>query len=98
MYYTVVYTTNVDMSTWCVATVDCQQVMGSGPIHLDDVKCEGEETNLLSCPQLAQNIQHNCKHSEDAGVKCQGVRIKCVYLSSKNGSQELEHCIFSTVE
>ena len=72
--------------------------MGSGPIHLDDVKCEGEETNLLSCPQLAQNIQHNCKHSEDAGVKCQGVRIKCVYLSSKNGSQELEHCIFSTVE
>ena len=54
--------------------------MGSGPIHLDDVKCEGEETNLLSCPQLAQNIQHNCKHSEDAGVKCQGVRIKCVYI------------------
>ena len=69
--------------------------MGSGPIHLDDVKCEGEETNLLSCPQLAQNIQHNCKHSEDAGVKCQGVRMKCVHVLSENGSQELEHCIFT---
>ena len=51
---------------------------GSGPIHLDDVKCEGEEINLLSCSQLPKTIQHNCKHSEDAGVTCQGVRMECV--------------------
>ena len=51
---------------------------GSGPIHLDDVKCGGEEINLLSCSQLPKTIKHNCKHSEDAGVKCRGVRMECV--------------------
>ena len=38
-------------------------------IFLDDVKCSGAESNILSCPQKAFQ-QHNCKHSEDAGVRC----------------------------
>ena len=46
---------------------------GSGPILLDNVKCMGEEANLLSCPQLPSDIRHNCRHSEDAGVRCGGM-------------------------
>ncbi len=42
---------------------------GSGPIHLDDVACIGEEVTLAECSSSAWG-QHNCNHGEDAGVKC----------------------------
>ncbi len=45
---------------------------GSGDIWLDDVKCGGNETHLLSCPQFPFTQPHNCKHSEDSGVRCKG--------------------------
>ena len=39
---------------------------GSGPIHLDNVICTGDELSLLNCGYSP----HNCGHSEDAGVIC----------------------------
>ncbi|XP_038068377.1 deleted in malignant brain tumors 1 protein-like isoform X4 [Patiria miniata] len=42
---------------------------GSGPIVMDDVGCTGSETQLYSC-SFTEN--HNCGHSEDAGVICSG--------------------------
>ena len=42
---------------------------GIGPIHLDQVQCNGNETNLLDCPSSPLG-QHNCFHLEDAGVSC----------------------------
>lgn len=44
---------------------------GIGAIWLDDVRCIGTEANLNSCghPEFGA---HNCVHSEDAGVNCQG--------------------------
>ena len=42
---------------------------GSGPIHYDDVVCNGTETRLADCSHLGIGI-HNCVHSEDAGVQC----------------------------
>ena len=44
---------------------------GSGPIFIDDVECSGRESSLLSCASNAIGF-HNCNHSEDAGVKCEG--------------------------
>ncbi|KAG2466652.1 neurotrypsin isoform X1 [Polypterus senegalus] len=42
---------------------------GKGPIHLDNVKCAGNEEFLADC--IKQPIgMHNCRHSEDAGVIC----------------------------
>ncbi|PIK49864.1 putative scavenger receptor cysteine-rich protein type 12 isoform X1 [Apostichopus japonicus] len=41
---------------------------GSGPIHLDDVDCSGQETSIFNC---RVNQQSNCDHSEDAGVVCE---------------------------
>ncbi|KAJ8040920.1 Deleted in malignant brain tumors 1 protein [Holothuria leucospilota] len=46
---------------------------GTGPIHFDNVNCNGEEQQLSRC---RYTDQHNCQHSEDAGVKCvPGVRL-----------------------
>lgn len=44
---------------------------GSGPILLDDVACSGNESSLLACPST---MQHNCRHTEDAGVRCNPTR------------------------
>ena len=42
---------------------------GSGLILLDDVQCTGNEDNLSQCPHIGIG-NHNCVHSEDAGVRC----------------------------
>jgi hypothetical protein len=65
------------------ATVVCRQLgyqgaleaverFGGGdalPILLDDVRCTGEEANLLAC-QRNEIGDNNCGHFEDAGVVC----------------------------
>ena len=43
---------------------------GQGPIHLDNVKCRGDEGALLLCSHIRWDA-HNCDHSEDASVLCQ---------------------------
>ena len=40
------------------------------PILLDDTKCTGTESSLLECQRSGLLKQHNCEHSEDAGVIC----------------------------
>ena len=56
---------------------------GSGPIHYDDVACTGSEARLADCPHSGIG-SHNCGHSEDAGVVCEGIpvhNIVCVEYS-----------------
>ena len=40
---------------------------GNGLIHMDDVKCTGDEEHLFNC-LFTQD--HDCLHSEDASVNC----------------------------
>ncbi|XP_019861646.1 PREDICTED: T-cell differentiation antigen CD6-like [Amphimedon queenslandica] len=42
---------------------------GSGVIVMSNVQCTGSESYLTSCPHT---IHHNCDHSKDAGVSCEG--------------------------
>lgn len=42
---------------------------GSGRVWLDEVRCTGNELTLEQCPKSAWG-EHNCLHSEDAGVSC----------------------------
>ena len=45
--------------------------VGSGPIFLDDVQCTSSSSQLLECPS-SPILSHNCRHSADAGVGCEG--------------------------
>ena len=42
------------------------------PILLDDVRCVGNEANVLACQHLRLS-EHNCNHGEDIGVTCSGL-------------------------
>ncbi|KAM5125706.1 lysyl oxidase homolog 3-like, partial [Mantella aurantiaca] len=42
---------------------------GMGPIHMNEVRCKGTEDSLFDC-QYKNITQEDCKHSEDASVKC----------------------------
>ena len=44
---------------------------GTGPIYLDDVTCTPSASQLLECSSRPL-AAHNCDHSVDAGVGCEG--------------------------
>ncbi len=44
--------------------------IGSGPLVLDSVTCEGSEMNLASC--RAHRNPTMCSNENEAGVKCPG--------------------------
>ncbi len=48
--------------------------VATGPIHLDNVQCTGDEEYLVNCTS-AGPFQHDCSHLEDAGVDCEGENL-----------------------
>ena len=47
---------------------------GNGSILLDNLMCTGAEESLLDCTSDDGSIgSHDCTHSEDAGVRCEGI-------------------------
>ena len=44
---------------------------GSGPILFSELTCIGNESIITECHHLLTGV-HNCNHSEDVGVVCEG--------------------------
>ena len=56
---------------------------GTGNIILDNLNCNGNESNIFDCPHNGENV-HNCGHDEDAGVFCPipGIRWEFLILAT----------------
>ena len=55
---------------------------GNGSILLDNLRCTGDEESLLECDGGEIGV-HDCSHSEDAGVRCQGITTThCGFLTN----------------
>lgn len=54
------------------APIEAYYGEGTGPIWMDEVLCTGRENDLDECIFLGWGI-HNCGHSEDASVRCEGM-------------------------
>ena len=49
---------------------------GAGPIWLDNVMCDGNESSLARCSHHGVNITNSCTHAKDVGVNCSGSESK----------------------
>ena len=47
---------------------------GTGPIHMDDLNCTGNEIGLNQCKFRGWG-SHDCWHSQDAGVECNSSKL-----------------------
>ena len=52
------------------ATTGGNYGMGSGPIWMSGVQCNGGEWRLQDCAQPQPWGENNCDHTQDAGVVC----------------------------
>ena len=66
--------THIFISTDAVAFSRAHFGAGTGTIYLDNVGCTGSETNLIDCTR-SSTVSCFSGHSEDAGVRCQGLEI-----------------------
>ena len=53
--------------TGATAYASAQFGAGAGPIVMDNVRCTATENKLIEC---LFTFNHDCSHSEDAGVRC----------------------------
>ncbi len=70
---------------------------GTGPILLDNVGCTGTETRLFDCSHNGLG-NHNCAHSEDAGVQCIGERNFIIISENQMKNKNLVSQVLVTME
>jgi hypothetical protein len=59
---------------------------GQGDIVLDEVQCDGSEATLLLECNHRELFMHDCRHNEDAGVKCNRDEDNNIIIKNINAS------------
>ena len=49
---------------------------GNGTILLDEVSCAANQSNIFNCDHNGFKY-HDCRHNEDAGVRCSSPSSEC---------------------
>ena len=65
------------------APADAVFGQGTGPIWLDDVNCEGNETSITQCNHGGWGV-HNCGYGKNAGVVCRQLKGQLDYDLANN--------------
>uniref|UniRef100_A0A3B5ANM0 Soluble scavenger receptor cysteine-rich domain-containing protein SSC5D n=1 Tax=Stegastes partitus TaxID=144197 RepID=A0A3B5ANM0_9TELE len=85
-----------EMNCGNAVAVKYKAFFGSGQdqVWLDDIECTGHEKSIADCPHRGFG-EHDCDHSEDAGVVCSGKPRSWVRLlngtDSCSGRVEVHH-------
>ena len=70
---------------------------GRGPIHLDNVQCQGDEDELHLCRAVKWGIS-DCTHREDAGVVCSSELDPCSqFAAALNTLYSIQKAIHSLI-
>ena len=64
---------------------------GTGPIWINNILCNGNETSLEQCPSPAWGPSYQCKHLEDVGVECLLNSYQAIDVRSGHDSDDLNN-------
>ena len=67
-------------ATGAIVLSRTQYSVGSGPVFLDNVGCQGTESSLLECYHSGIGV-HNCQHDDDVGINCSCMQLVTFILS-----------------
>lgn len=75
---------------------------GTGPIHIDAVECQGNETSIVQCNHGGWG-SHDCDHNQDISVNCTSQTsmlydISSVFLVGKDGEMALYFSILKSLK
>ena len=78
-------------SAGAVAYANAYYGQGSGPILLDNMACTGVENALVNCS--FDNHTGDCRHSDDAGVRCYTYSTSGETILHTSFREELQHSV-----
>lgn len=69
---------------------------GSGPIFVEEPFCYGFEDSILDCTSRHEVGVHQCDHSSDVGIRCQGLLVLILTLAWLDACGQSLYAVFQS--